>query len=93
MEIIHRDPNSVTLQAQLSRPGYVVLLERYDPNWHATVDGHGAKVVRANQLFRAVYAGPGQHEVYFYYRQRGLVAGLLISAFALVATLAFYFRR
>lgn len=88
----HR-PNSVRLIVELSRPGYVVLLERYDPNWHATVDGHEATVVRANQLFRAVYAGPGQHEICFYYRQRGMIAGLAISITALALTLALYFRR
>jgi hypothetical protein len=30
-------------------------------------------------LFRAVYCGPGQHEVRFYYRQHGLKPGLAIS--------------
>jgi len=88
----HR-PNRVRLIAELSRPGYVVLLERYDPNWHATVDGREVPVLRANQLFRAVYAGAGRHEVEFYYRQRGLKAGLLISLATLVLILALYFRQ
>jgi hypothetical protein len=88
----HR-PNTVRLVAELSRPGYAVLLERYDPNWHATVDGHEATVLRANQLFRAVYVGPGEHEIRFYYRQRGLIVGLLISLAALASTLTIYFRR
>ena len=90
---LEHSPNSVRLIAELSRPGYVVLLERYDPDWHATVDGHEATVVRANQLFRAVYAGPGQHEIYFYYRQRGLIVGLILSVAALVLTLVLYFRH
>jgi hypothetical protein len=83
VEIVHRDPNSVTLQAQLSRPGYVLLLDRYDPNWRATIDGREAAVLRANQLFRAVYTPAGQHELRFYYRQRGLKAGLALSLVAL----------
>jgi len=93
VESVEHHPNSVKLIAELSRPGYIVLLERYDPNWHASVDGREVTVLRANQLFRAVYAGAGRHEVHFYYRQRGLKAGLLISLAALLLIVALYFRR
>jgi hypothetical protein len=87
VEIVHRDPNSVTLRAQLARPAYVVLLDRYDPNWQATLDGHPAPVLRANQIFRAVYAGAGPHDIRFEYRQRGFRLGMIISLLT-AATLA-----
>ncbi len=90
VEISEHQPNRVTLKAELSRPGYVVLLDRYDPNWHASIDGREVPVLRANQLFRAVYAEPGQHEILFYYRQRGLLLGMLLSVLTLV-TLAFFY--
>jgi hypothetical protein len=86
-EIVHRDPNSVTLRAQMARPGYVVLLDRYDPNWRATLDGRPVPVYRANQIFRAVYAGAGLHEIRFQYHQRGLRLGVIISLLT-AATLA-----
>ena len=92
VEITDRQPNRVTLTAHLSRPGYVVLLDRYDSNWHAELDGREAQVLRANQLFRAVYAEPGQHVIIFYYRQQGLLAGMFISALTLVALLWVYLR-
>ncbi len=76
---MHREPNSITIRAQLARPGYVLLLDRYDPNWQATLDGRPAPVLRANQIFRAVYAEAGAHEIRFAYRQRGLRPGLIIS--------------
>lgn len=79
VEIVHRDPNSVTLRARLARPAYVVLLDRYDDGWLADVDGHASQVFRANQIFRAVYAAAGSHEIRFYYRQRGLRSGIVIS--------------
>jgi hypothetical protein len=85
VEIVHRDPNSVTLRAELARPAYIVLLERYDPNWQATLDGRPAAVFRANQIFRAVYAGAGLHEIRFNYRQRGLRVGVIISLLTLAA--------
>jgi hypothetical protein len=88
VEIVRREPNSVTLRAQLSRPGYVVLLDRFDPNWQATMDGRPTKVRRANQIFRAVYATAGQHEIRFDYQQRSLLPGLIISVLTLVTLIA-----
>jgi hypothetical protein len=92
VEVTERQPNRVTMTAHLSRPGYVVLLDRFDSNWHAKLDGREVPVLRANQLFRAVYAEPGQHVIIFYYRQQGLLAGMLISAITLVALLWVYLR-
>jgi hypothetical protein len=83
VESFRRRPNSVTLRVELSRPGYVVLLDRFDPNWHATVDGQEVPILQANHLFRAVRAVAGRHTVRFYYRQRGLAAGLAVSLGAL----------
>jgi hypothetical protein len=93
VEVTERRPNTVTLRADLSRPGYVVLLDRFDSNWHARIDGREVTVLRANQLFRAVYAEPGQHVIFFYYRQQGLLVGMFISAFALVALMWVYLRK
>jgi uncharacterized membrane protein YfhO len=93
VEVTEHQPNRVTLTAHLSRPGYVVLLDRYDSNWHASMDGQEVPVLRANQLFRAVYAEPGQHVIIFYFRQQGLLAGMLISAIMLVALVWIYLRN
>ena len=93
VEITERQPNRVTLTAHLSRPGYAVLLDRYDSNWHARIDDREVPVLRANQLFRAVYAEPGQHVILFYYRQQGLLVGMFISALTLVALLWVYLRN
>ena len=91
VEIVHRDPNSVTLQVQLARPAYVVLMDRYDVNWQATLDGHPTPAWRADQLFRAVYAGAGRHEVRFEYHQHGLLPGLAISLLTLAALITLWF--
>ena len=93
VEIVHRDPNSVTLRAQLARPAYVVLLDRYDPNWQATLDGRPAPVLRANQIFRAVYAEAGHHEIRFDYHQRGFRLGVIISLLTAVTLAALCFSK
>ena len=87
MEIINRQSNVVTLHADLSCPGYVVLRDRYDPNWQVTIDGRPSTILRANLLFRAVYVKAGSHEVSFSFHQRGLRAGAILS----LATLALLF--
>jgi hypothetical protein len=91
VEITERQPNTVTLRADLSRPGYVVLLDRYDSNWHATIDGREVPVLRANQIFRAVYAEVGQHQILFEYHQQGLLPGLIISLLTLAALIVLWF--
>jgi hypothetical protein len=93
VEIVHRDPNSVTLRARLAHPAYVVLLDRYDPNWQATLDGRPAPVLRANQIFRALYAEAGLHEIRFDYRPRGFRLGVIISLLTLGTLAVLYFKR
>jgi len=93
VEVTRRSPNSITLQAQLYRPAYVVLLERYDPSWQATIDGRRATIWRANQIFRAVYAEAGVHEIRFAYHPRGFLLGVIISFFTLTVMMALWFKR
>jgi uncharacterized membrane protein YfhO len=52
------------------------------------MDGRPTKVRRANQIFRAVYATAGQHEIRFDYQQRSLLPGLIISVLTLVTLIA-----
>ena len=52
-------PDYVRLQAELSEPGVVVLVDTYDPGWKATVDGRPARVLRANVAFRGVWSRRG----------------------------------
>jgi hypothetical protein len=78
--IVDYQAGEVALGAELTRPGYVVLLDRDDPNWDATLDNQEAPILRANHIFRAVRAGTGTHVIRFYYRQRGLRAGATLSA-------------
>jgi hypothetical protein len=82
--IVDYEADAVTLGAELIDPGYVVLLDRYDPNWHARLDNQEASILRANHIFRAVKAGSGTHVIRFYYRQRGLRAGAALSACSIV---------
>jgi len=82
--IIADTANRVVVDAGVGEAGgYVVLLDSFSDDWHATADRHPATIVRANGLFRAVRLNPGPHVVEFLYRPRAFLAGAAISAGAL----------
>ncbi len=61
------------------RPGFVGLLESYDPGWRATVDGVPAPVEMANGFSMAVPVKAGQHLVILRYSTPGRGTGVLLS--------------
>jgi uncharacterized membrane protein YfhO len=72
------------VETRSSAPGYLVLVEAYDPGWRASVDGSPAEVRRANVGFRAVAVPGGTHRVVFVYRPRAALVGLAASIVTLV---------
>src|SRR5262249_33657052 len=71
-------------------PALLVLNDRFDPSWKATVDGRPAPIVRTNGIVRGVFVPEGAHEVRFFYdvpREVWLglglaIGGILFAAFA-----------
>jgi hypothetical protein len=54
--------NRVVVAAGIGEAGgYLVMLDSFSDDWHATADGRPATIVRANGLFRAVRLNPGPH--------------------------------
>ena len=90
--ILDYAPDQVRIEARLNQPGYLVLVDGYDPGWSATVDGKPAEVLRANLAFRAVELPAGSHLVVLSYWPRSLSLGLIISAIALLAGLGILLR-
>ena len=76
-------PHAVQVRAVTDRPAYLVLTDTWYPGWTARVDGHGARLWRANHAFRAVSLAPGEHLVEFRYEPRWLTPGLVISGVSL----------
>lgn len=85
-------PDRVTLEAELSEPGIVVLVDTYDPGWRVTVDGRPAPLLRANVAFRGVPVPAGRHLIEQVYRPWTVVYGLAATALAAVLGLAVIVR-
>ena len=85
------EPERIVLQAQVSRPGLLVLADAFYPGWQATIDGQAAKIERVNVMFRAVVVQPGAHQVVFSFRPASWRWGVSISLASIIllaATLA-----
>jgi hypothetical protein len=87
----------VRLRADVTHPGYLVLDDSYYPGWQATVNGHPAKIVVANENFRAVAVAPGIDTIDFRYRSASFRIGAIVSILAamglLVALVVMLWRR
>jgi hypothetical protein len=78
-------PDRVRAEVAASGPGWLVLVDTFDPGWAARLDGAAAPLLRANVAFRAVRVPTGEHTVEIVYRPRALTAGLMVSGLALLA--------
>jgi hypothetical protein len=85
--LTYEHPSSDEFVAKLNAPwpGYLRLLETWDPGWRATVDGSAAPVIRAYDTFVAIPVSPGVHEVRLTYHTPGLTTGLVLSGLSLLA--------
>ncbi len=58
-------PKHIVFAANATAPSVLLLNDKYDSNWHVTVDGKPAELLRCNFLMRGVQVPPGVHEVVF----------------------------
>jgi Bacterial membrane protein YfhO len=84
--IVEFRADRVRIQTDGPQPGFVVLVDSYDPGWRAQMDDQPASVLRANVAFRAVPVPAGAHTVELRYRPFFVVVGLAISALSLGGT-------
>ncbi len=84
VRIVDDEPERITLEVAVGRPGYLVLADSWYPGWSATVDGNPAPIYRADVILRAVPMTPGQHMVSFVYRPLSFWAGVVVSLVTLI---------
>jgi hypothetical protein len=86
--VVQDRPDRVLLEADLSEPGFVVLVDSYDPGWQAWLDGGPTRVLRANTAFRAVQVPGGRHRIEFVYRPWAVRLGIALAGISLASTVA-----
>ena len=87
-------PKRVVLKTKSAAPGVLLLNDRWHPDWHVTVDGAPAGLLRANFLMRGVAVPAGEHTVEFRFAPpsgtlwvslSAIVAGLGCAGFLVVS--------
>jgi hypothetical protein len=58
-------PKQVVVKTKSSAAGVLLLNDRWHPDWHVTVDGQPAALLRANFIMRGVAVPAGEHMVEF----------------------------
>lgn len=85
--------NTVHVEVDAPRAGWLVVAEVDYPGWRATVDGRAAPVERANWLMRAVHVPAGRHQVVLRFEPEGYAALCALAASACALALALVTRR
>ena len=73
-----------TAHINAKQAGLLVFTIPYDKGFSATVDAQKADVILCDVAFMGVWVEPGEHEIAFTYRTRGLALGTIMSAVAAV---------
>jgi hypothetical protein len=88
--IISYRSQSVAIHTTLPRPGLLVLNDTNYPGWNAYLDGRRVTIIPADYLFRGVLVPAGTHQIDFRYEPQSLRTGLWITAYGLVALIAYF---
>jgi hypothetical protein len=86
--IVRYEPDRVTIDANLTRPGIVVLGDNWYPGWKAKVDGRSVDVDRVDYVLRGTVAGRGHHRIEYSYAPASWRIGWIISLLSLLALVA-----
>ena len=83
-EIVHCSPIHVEIEAELKRPGLVVLCDQFYPGWRLEVktEGQGTRIVpilRANRVMRGARLPAGKHRLVYRYRPASFFWGAAAS--------------
>lgn len=86
VEFLHYTPKDILLSTRSDRPGVLLLIDRFDPDWHVSVDGQPAPLLRCNFVNRGVFLTAGPHQVEFRYEPS--IAMFYVSLGAVLGGLA-----
>lgn len=83
---------NVSISADMSCDGMVVLSDTYYPGWYASIDGQPAPIYEVDLALRAVPVPKGTHLVTFRYRPPSVYWGATLTLAGLLGAAAITFR-
>jgi hypothetical protein len=82
VRFLRDEPGRIEMEADLDRPGFVVISNAYYKGWTATVDGKPAPILRGNRAMQAIPVDGGKHRIELKYSCRSTMIGGVISVAA-----------
>jgi hypothetical protein len=76
-------PNQIRVEITAPSAGYLLINDKFDPDWEATVNGARTPLLRADYLLRALPVAAGKSEIVLRYVAHYRVAGLRIPVVAM----------
>lgn len=91
--IVRYEPSQVEIEAQLHRPGLVVLADQFYPGWRLEVSTNGGAprpwpILRTNRVMRGAWLPAGRHRLVYRYRPSTFLGGAIVSGVAWAAVIA-----
>lgn len=83
-EVVAYADDEIIIDTEFASPGLLMVSERHEPGWKATLDGQQSDVLRADYLLRAVAVPAGRHTVHLQFRSPIYLWGLGITLCSLV---------
>jgi hypothetical protein len=96
VEVTQETPQRLALMASMQTPGLVVIGDRYDQGWEATLDGRPVPILCVNYLLRGVAVPAGPHTIELHYRPASFIYGVRLfqlAAFILILLSAWSCRH
>jgi hypothetical protein len=91
VQITSYEPKRIQLKADNTTPAILLLNDRYDPDWHVSVDGKEQPLLRCDFIMRGVYLPPGSHMVEFKFTHSPAALWVSCAALAVGAVLLLLF--
>jgi Bacterial membrane protein YfhO len=83
-QVTELSPSRITIDADSSPGGRLILTELMYPGWQVAIDGKQAQPLTIERMFRGVDVPSGRHQVVWSYHPRSLYWGLAVSALTLL---------
>jgi hypothetical protein len=79
VKVSYPNPQRVEIEADLERPGIVVLADVYYPGWELTIEGKPAPIYPVNRLMRGAAVPAGRSHLVYTYSPRSFRVGRVVS--------------
>jgi len=89
--LVHHDPSHVEIEAELQRPGLVVLCDQFYPGWRLEVEETStgktvsAAIMRTNRVMRGTWLPAGSYRLTYRYHPASFVCGATVSGLGWLA--------